>query len=162
MFHAPLSKPDLRHANPFAHYWAWFCSWVLIRVKFSAHSLNNGEICSLLASCRKLVYKINQSSIYRRKELKYRTKVKWDDFKLWLIQIVIFVLYVKLVKGTTFAEAHTVTRLWWKTFRSFTKKESLVSILREFVTLIRTYYQFWQQIEQFITTIVSRSIAIQN
>ena len=36
--------------------------------------LSNREICSLFSSCRKLVYKINQSSIYRRRELKYRTK----------------------------------------------------------------------------------------
>ena len=43
---------------------------------------------------------------------------------------------------TTFAQAQAVTRLQQKAFRSFTKKESLVSILREFVTLIRTYYWF--------------------
>ena len=36
--------------------------------------LSNREICSLFSSCRKLVYKINQSSIYRGRELKYRTK----------------------------------------------------------------------------------------
>ena len=34
------------------------------------------------------------------------------------------------------------TRLKQKIFQSFTKKESLVSILREFVTLIWTYNQF--------------------
>ena len=61
--------------------------------------LNNREICS------------NQSSIYRRTELKYRTKVKCDDFKLWLKQIGIFVLYVKLVVSTVFAQAQTDTRL---------------------------------------------------
>ena len=36
MFHVPLSKSDLTHTNPFAHYQAWFYSWVLIRVKFPA------------------------------------------------------------------------------------------------------------------------------
>ena len=104
--------------------------------------LNNREICSLFSSCRKLVYKINQGSIYRRRELKYRTKAKFDDFKLWLIQIGMFFLYVKLVVKTTFPQAQVVTGLQRKTSRSFTKKESLVSILREFVTLIRTYYRF--------------------
>ena len=54
------------------------------------------------------------------------------------------------------------TRLKQKIFQSFTKKESLVSILREFITLIRTYNQFWQQIKQFISTIVSQSISIRN
>ena len=73
--------------------------------------LNNREICSLSSSCRKLLYKINQSSIYRRRELKYGTKVKCDDFKLWLIHNEIFVLFVKLVVRTTFAQAQTVTRL---------------------------------------------------
>ena len=57
------------------------------------------------------MYKINQSIIYRRRELKYRPKAKCDDFNLWLIQIGIFVLYVKLVVRTTFAQAQTVTRL---------------------------------------------------
>ena len=44
-------------------------------------------------------------------ELKHRTKVKCDDFKLWLIQIGIFVLYVKLEVRTMFAQAQTVIRL---------------------------------------------------
>ena len=35
--------------------------------------------------------KINQISSYRRRELKYRTKAKCDDFKLWMIQIGIFI-----------------------------------------------------------------------
>ena len=49
-----------------------------------------------------------------------------------------------------------------KNIPEFHKKGSLVTILREFLTLIRTYYQVSQQIKQFITTVVSRSIAIQN
>ena len=124
--------------------------------------LNNKEICSLLSSCWKLVWKINQSSSYRRRELKYRTKVKCADFKLWVIQIGIFVFYFRLVVRATFAKAQMVTRLWRKTFQSFTKKDCLVSIFREFVMLIWTYNQFWQQIKQFITTIVCRNIAIWN
>ena len=40
----------------------------------------------MVSSCRKLVSEINQGSIYRRRELKYRTKVKCDDFELLLIQ----------------------------------------------------------------------------
>ena len=55
--------------------------------------------------------KINQSSSYRRRELKYKTKAKCDDFKLRMIQIGIFVLYVKLVVRTTFTQAQAVTRL---------------------------------------------------
>ena len=46
-----------------------------------------------------------------------------------------------------------------KKIQSFNKKESLISILREFVTLIRNYYQFWQKIKSFITIIVSWSIS---
>ena len=30
------------------------------------------------------MHKVNQSSIYKRRELKYRAKVKCDDFQLWL------------------------------------------------------------------------------
>ena len=55
--------------------------------------------------------KINQSSSYRRRELKYKTKAKCDDFKLCMIQIGIFVLYVELVVRTTFTQAQAVTRL---------------------------------------------------
>ena len=55
--------------------------------------------------------KINQSSSYRRRELKYRTKVKFDYFKLWVMQIGIFVLYVKLVVSTTFTQAQMVQDL---------------------------------------------------
>ena len=105
-FYAPLLKPDLSHTNPFAHYWAWFCSFRVFR-----QFLNNRDICLLLWSCRKLVYKLNQSSIYRRRELKYRTEMKCDDFKLWQIQIGIFVLYVRLVVRTTLAQAQTFARL---------------------------------------------------
>ena len=43
-----------------------------------------------------------------------------------------------------------------KNIPEFHKKGKLVSISREFVTLIRTYYQFWQQIKQFITTIAQK------
>ena len=54
---------------------------------------------------------MNQSSTDIRRELKYRTKVKCDDLKLWLIQIGIFVLYAKLVVTATFANAQMSTRL---------------------------------------------------
>ena len=67
--------------------------------------------------------KINQSSSYRRRELKYRTKVKCDYFKLWVMQIGIFVLYVKLVVRTTFTQAQMVQDL--------SKKYSRVSLKRE-------------------------------
>ena len=66
---------------------------------------------------------VGDSSSYRKREL-----VKCDDFELWLIQIGIFVLYVKLVLKTRYAQPQMVTKLLRKTFRSFTKKESLVSI----------------------------------
>ena len=36
MLHVSLLKADLNHTKPFAHYWVWFCKWVLICVKFSA------------------------------------------------------------------------------------------------------------------------------
>ena len=55
--------------------------------------------------------KINQIISYKRRELKYRTKAKCDDFELWMIQIGIFVLYAKLVVRTTFTQAQMVTRL---------------------------------------------------
>ena len=54
------------------------------------------------------VKEINQRSSYRRRELRYSTKVKCDDFGLWLIQIGIFVLYAKLVVRTTYAQAQTL------------------------------------------------------
>ena len=61
------------------------------------------------------VKEINQRSSCRRRELRYSTKVKCDDFGLWLIQIGIFVLYVKLVVRTTYAQAQTLrgyTFMW--------------------------------------------------
>ena len=61
------------------------------------------------------VKEINQTTSYRRRELRYSTKVKCDDFGLWLIQIGIFVLYVKLVVRTTYAQAQTLrgyTFMW--------------------------------------------------
>ena len=61
------------------------------------------------------VKEINQRTSYRRRELRYSTKVKCDDFGLWLIQIGIFVLYVKLVVRTTYAQAQTLrgyTFMW--------------------------------------------------
>ena len=67
--------------------------------------------------------KINQISSYRRRELKYRTKAKCDDFKLWMIQIGIFVLYVKLVVRTMF------TKHRW--LQDFNEKHSKVSIKRK-------------------------------
>ena len=57
------------------------------------------------------MHKVNQSSIYKRRELKYGAKVKCDDFQIWLIRIGIFVLYVKLGVKATFAQAQTVTTL---------------------------------------------------
>ena len=51
-----------------------------------------------------------------------------------------------------------------KNILGFHKKEKLqrTSIFRELLKLIWTYYDFWQQTKQFITTFVSRSISIRN